>query len=135
MALAVNGENWTRVTTPPPNALPLPPIKGAQRRLRSRRQPRRASAPPPQSDVCLRVADRRHRRRSSGEAVKQRAISRAYSQASRSTRGLPIRTGWNSTAAASVVSSDSASSLPMLDVPGWLESHRLPNAVAVVSAL
>ena len=52
-----------------------------------------------------------------------------------SSRGLPISTGWNSTAAASVVSSESASSLPMLDVPGWLESHRLPNAVAVVSAL
>jgi hypothetical protein len=34
-----------------------------------------------------------------------------------------------------VVSSDSASSLPRLDVPGWLESQRLPNAVAVVSAL
>ena len=52
-----------------------------------------------------------------------------------SLRGLPISTGWNSTAAASVQSSDSASNLPMLDVPGWLESHRLPNAVAVVSAL
>ena len=48
---------------------------------------------------------------------------------------MPISTGWNSTAAASVDSSDSASSLPMLDVPGWLDSHRLPNAVAVVSAL
>jgi hypothetical protein len=23
----------------------------------------------------------------------------------------------------------------MLDMPGWLDSHRLPNAVAVVSAL
>ena len=23
----------------------------------------------------------------------------------------------------------------MLDVPGWLDSHRLPNAVAVVIAL
>ena len=34
-----------------------------------------------------------------------------------------------------VLTSDSASSLPMLDVPGWLDSHRLPNAVAVVSAL
>ena len=51
------------------------------------------------------------------------------------SRGLPISTGWNSTAAASVQTSDSASSLPMLDVPGWLENHRLPNAVAVVSAL
>src|SRR5689334_1902619 len=51
------------------------------------------------------------------------------------SRGLPISAGWNSNTAASVVTSDSASSLPMLDVPGWLDSHRLPNAVAVVSAL
>ena len=50
-------------------------------------------------------------------------------------RGLPINAGWNSKTAASVVTSDKASSLPMLDVPGWLDSHRLPNAVAVVRAL
>src|SRR5437762_14223438 len=56
-------------------------------------------------------------------------------QASPSSRGGPISTGWNSTAAASVHTSDSARSLPMLEVPGWLENQRLPNAVAVVSAL
>src|SRR5262249_5952217 len=50
-------------------------------------------------------------------------------------RGGPISTGWNSTAAAIVVTSASAINLPMLEVPGWLDSHRLPNAVAVVSAL
>ena len=50
-------------------------------------------------------------------------------------RGGPIRIGWKRTAAASVVQSDSASSLPMLDVPGWLENHKLPNATAVVMAL
>jgi hypothetical protein len=33
-------------------------------------------------------------------------------------RGRPIRTGWNSTAAAIVHSSASAISLPMLDMPG-----------------
>ena len=43
--------------------------------------------------------------------------------------------GWNSTAAESVVTSASAISLPMLDVPGWWENHRLPKAVAVVQAL
>ena len=43
--------------------------------------------------------------------------------------------GWKSTAAESVVTSDSAISLPMLDVPGWWENHRLPKAVAVVQAL
>src|SRR5215471_5685789 len=51
------------------------------------------------------------------------------------SRGGPMRTGWNSTAAAMVVTSANAINLPMLDVPGWLESHRLPNAVAVVMAL
>src|SRR6185369_14942615 len=40
------------------------------------------------------------------------------------SRGGPISTGWNSTAAAIVVTSASAISLPMLDVPGWLDSHR-----------
>ncbi len=54
---------------------------------------------------------------------------------STSCRGGPIRIGWNSTAAASVVTSDSAKSSPMLDVPGWLENHRLPNATAVDMAL
>jgi hypothetical protein len=34
-----------------------------------------------------------------------------------------------------VQASDKAKSLPMVDVPGWLDSHRLPNAVAVVMAL
>jgi len=50
-------------------------------------------------------------------------------------RGLPIRIGWNKAAAASVQTSDTANSSPMLDVPGWLEKNRLPNAVAVVAAL
>ena len=52
-----------------------------------------------------------------------------------SPRGGPIRAGWNRTAAASVQTSAKAISLPMLDMPGWSESHRLPNAVAVVNAL
>jgi len=36
---------------------------------------------------------------------------------------------------ASVHASESASNLPMLDVPGKFENHRLPNAVAVIGAL
>ena len=50
-------------------------------------------------------------------------------------RGGPISAGWNKSAAANVQTSDKASSLPMLEVPGYLESQRLPNAVAVVIAL
>src|SRR5262245_59372731 len=48
---------------------------------------------------------------------------------------VAIRAGWKMTAAASVVSSDRAISLPMLEVPGWWESHKDPNAMAVVQAL
>ena len=50
-------------------------------------------------------------------------------------RNPHIRAGWNRTAAASVQTSARAINLPMLDMPGWSESQRLPNAVAVVSAL
>src|ERR1700724_2433171 len=50
-------------------------------------------------------------------------------------RGGPISAGWNKIAADNVQTSDNASSLPMLEVPGCLESQRLPNAVAVVMAL
>jgi hypothetical protein len=46
-------------------------------------------------------------------------------------RGGPISAGWNRAAEASVQSSDSAKSLPMLEVPVCAESQRLPNAVAV----
>jgi len=43
--------------------------------------------------------------------------------------------GWNNTADARVQARDSASSLPMLDIPGLLEIHRLPKAVPVRRAL
>ncbi len=43
--------------------------------------------------------------------------------------------GWNRMAAERVVTSESAISLPMLDVPGWWENHKEPKAVAVVQAL
>ena len=46
------------------------------------------------------------------------------------SRGRPISSGWNSTAATKVQASVSASNLPMLEVPGWLDSHKLPKAVA-----
>src|SRR3982074_1138828 len=49
--------------------------------------------------------------------------------------GEPIGAGWNKSAAARVQASDKASSFPMLDVPGCLNSQRLPKAVAVVIAL
>jgi hypothetical protein len=50
-------------------------------------------------------------------------------------RGRPISAGWNSTAAAIVQTSARAINLPMLEVAGSLDSHRLPNALAVAIAL
>ena len=46
-----------------------------------------------------------------------------------------MSSGWNNTAAAMVLTSDSASNCPMLAVPGWFESIRLPKATAVVMPL
>src|SRR5262249_43692182 len=67
----------------------------------------------------------------------RKAVARDYrpSAAFPISRGGPMRAGWNSTAAAMVHTSARAINLPMLDVPGWLDIHRLPNAVAVVMAL
>src|SRR5262249_22702653 len=48
---------------------------------------------------------------------------------------VAMRAGWKMTAAARVVRSESAISLPMLDGPGWWESHRLPKAMAVGQAV
>jgi uncharacterized protein (DUF2147 family) len=47
-------QKWTRVKTPPPGALPLPPIKGAAT------PPAKQTAKKggvPHSDVCMRIAD------------------------------------------------------------------------------
>src|SRR5260370_19258822 len=53
----------------------------------------------------------------------------------RFARGLPINTGWNTTMPISRQMGDSACSRPMLEVPGWCDSHRLTTAVQVVAAL
>ena len=47
-------QKWTRVTTPPANATPLPPIKSAPQAKQAAAKKGAAAAP---SDVCLRVAD------------------------------------------------------------------------------
>jgi uncharacterized protein (DUF2147 family) len=56
-------QKWTRVKTPPPNAAPLPPIKGAanpstkQAAVSTKQAAAKKGAPPAPSDTCLRVAD------------------------------------------------------------------------------
>src|SRR5947199_8692173 len=50
-------QHWTRVKTPPPNATPLPPLKGATAPV-AKQTPaiKGAAKSAPQSDVCVRVA-------------------------------------------------------------------------------
>jgi uncharacterized protein (DUF2147 family) len=48
-------QKWTRVKAPPPNAPPLPPVKGAVPPAKQTAA-KKGAAPAP-SDVCLRVAD------------------------------------------------------------------------------
>src|ERR1700742_5085620 len=50
------------------------------------------------------------------------------------SRGVPISAGWKISAETRVQTSEIIRSLPMLAVPGWRESQRLPKPVAVVSA-
>jgi uncharacterized protein (DUF2147 family) len=55
-------QKWTRVKTPPPNAAPLPPIKGAanpatKQVAATKQAAAKKGAPPPPSDTCLRIAD------------------------------------------------------------------------------
>src|SRR4029077_17383765 len=49
-------QKWTRVTTPPPNALPLPPVKGMATPQAKQTAAKKGPAPAP-SDVCLRITD------------------------------------------------------------------------------
>jgi uncharacterized protein (DUF2147 family) len=49
-------QKWTRVTTPPPNALPLPPVKGAATPPAKQTAAKKSAAPAP-SDVCLRITE------------------------------------------------------------------------------
>src|SRR5512135_2367345 len=49
--------------------------------------------------------------------------------------GSPISAGRKNSVVASVQPSEIIKSSPMLAVPGWLDSHRLPKPDAVVSAL
>jgi uncharacterized protein (DUF2147 family) len=49
-------QKWTRVTTPPPNALPLPPVKGAATPPAKQTAAKKGAAPAP-SEVCLRITE------------------------------------------------------------------------------
>ena len=106
------GETWTRVAGPMPSSPANSMAKGAPKTtgappktaVRPTAPVRRAAPRPP--------ARRRQRPRRS------RPIRSAISAYSPTSRGLPISAGWNSNTAASVVTSESASSLPMLAVPG-----------------
>jgi uncharacterized protein (DUF2147 family) len=49
-------QQWTRVTTPPPNALPLPPVKNSAAPPAKQTAAKKGAATAP-SDVCLRITD------------------------------------------------------------------------------
>ena len=102
----------------PPTAWPR-----ARRRARERfpRRPR-SSQRPRATDHSACAEDHRRRQPGCPNPVRSRRpaspATSAISAYSPTSRGLPISAGWNSSTAASVVTSESASSLPMLAVPG-----------------
>ena len=111
------GETWTRVGPPIPSSPVNSMAKGSKG---SPGAPPKSAAtapapqPAPPKTTGAVTPLRRQRARSRRPLSPISAIS-AYSAIS---RGLPISAGWNSSTAASVVTSESASSLPMLAVPG-----------------
>jgi uncharacterized protein (DUF2147 family) len=114
------GETWTRVGPPIPSSPANSMAKGAPKA-----RPARARRPLRQPQL------RRRRRRDHGPSIRhrpsppvrsrrwpRRPIRSAISAYSPTSRGLPISAGWNKSTAASVMTNDSASNLPMLAVPG-----------------
>ena len=102
------GETWTRVAPPIPSSPANSMAKGAPKGAATTG----AAAPAAQDH---RIGGAGRARRWPPVAPPIRSATSAYS---RTSRGLPISAGWNNNTAASVQTSDSASSLPMLDVPG-----------------
>ena len=120
------GETWTRVGPPIPSSPANSMAKGAPKGPAGAAPKTAAPAPAPAAPKTTGAANpapparprRRLRplrsRRPQPASPPISAIS-AYSPTS---RGLPISAGWNSSTAASVMTNDSTSNLPMLAVPG-----------------
>ena len=121
------GETWTRVGPPIPSSPANSMAKGAPKGPAGAAPKTAAPAPAPAAPKTTGAANPapqpaprrrprplRSRRRPRPASPPISAIS-AYSPTS---RGLPISAGWNSSTAASVMTNDSTSNLPMLAVPG-----------------
>ena len=118
------GETWTRVGPPIPSSPANSMAKGAPKGATGAAPKTAAPAPAPAapkttgcSESRAACAEGRARSEAGGRPAASPPIS-AISAYSPTSRGLPISAGWNSSTAASVVTSDSASNLPMLAVPG-----------------
>ena len=125
------GETWTRVGPPIPSSPANSMAKGAPKG-----QPGAApktAAPTTAAPTTAAPAARRRHRRPRVRRTRHPPLPRLRPVRSRrpasplisaisayfpTSRGLPISAGWNSSTAASVMTNDSASSFPMLAVPG-----------------
>ena len=121
------GETWTRVGPPIPSSPANSMAKGAPKGPAGAAPKTAAPAPAPAAPKTTGAANPALPARTAPKAApaqKQAAgqpasppIS-AISAYSPTSRGLPISAGWNSSTAASVMTNDSTSNLPMLAVPG-----------------
>ena len=104
------GETWTRVAGPIPSS-PANSMAKGDAEDPGRAAPKTDGAGAVRPPASAKTPGQKRRPAS-------RPIRSAISAYSPTSRGLPISAGWNSNTAASVVTSESASSLPMLAVPG-----------------
>ena len=115
------GETWTRVGPPIPSSPANSMAKGAPKGPAGAAPRTAAPAPAPSAPKTTGAVEPGARAegcaRSEAGGRRSPPIS-AISAYSPTSRGLPISAGWNNSTAASVMTNDSASSLPMLAVPG-----------------
>ena len=120
------GETWTRVGPPIPSSPANSMAKGAPKGPAGAAPKTAAPAPAPahrrpRGAPIPRRPTLHPRRRPRPLRSRRPRLSppiSAISAYSPTSRGLPISAGWNSSTAASVMTNDSASNLPMLAVPG-----------------
>ena len=120
------GETWTRVGPPIPSSpansmakgAPKGPAGGCRKPQLLRRPPQPTAPKTTRLPACRNPAPAPKAAPAQKQAAAASPPISAISAYSPTSRGLPISAGWNSSTAASVMTNDSASNLPMLAVPG-----------------
>jgi len=112
------GETWTRVGPPIPSSPTNSMARGTPKGPTGAPPKTAAPAPVPAAPKTTGAANPAPAPKAAPGQKQAAAAISAISAYFPTSRGLPISAGWNNSTAASVMTNDSASNLPMLAVPG-----------------